>query len=93
MNKTSKNFLVGEFDWTNRHGGDSLASFYSELESIPGSGSMLWSVVSHDDSCCAWINHNDAIGNSPQGGYTMQYPNGNVTMMPQVLAVVQVCFH
>lgn len=53
----SKNYFVGELDWTGQKGGDSLPSFYSLLESMPGSGSMIWSVFGHDDQCCNYVVH------------------------------------
>ncbi|KAI5481657.1 mannan endo-1,4-beta-mannosidase, glycoside hydrolase family 5 protein [Pseudohyphozyma bogoriensis] len=79
---TSKNFFVGELDWTNQHGGDSLSSFYSILENMTGSGSMMWSVFGHDAQCCNYVEHND--------GYSLMYPNGNTAaLQKQALLVVQ----
>ncbi|KAK4058341.1 hypothetical protein OIO90_000499 [Microbotryomycetes sp. JL221] len=78
----TKNFFIGEFDWTFARGGDSPASMYSILEAQPYSGSMMWSVFGHDDQCCNWVLHED--------GYSAYYPNGNVDwIQPQLLALVQ----
>ncbi|GAA6027900.1 hypothetical protein JCM8097_001772 [Rhodosporidiobolus ruineniae] len=66
---TNKVFYVGENDWTGQKGGADLDTFYSYIKnSMPGSGSMMWSLFGHDDACCNWITHND--------GYTLNYPNG-----------------
>ncbi|TNY24545.1 glycoside hydrolase superfamily [Rhodotorula diobovata] len=64
----SKVFFVGENDWTGQKGGDDLDTFYSTIEAMDGSGSMMWSIFGHDDRCCDWIYHND--------GYSLYYPNG-----------------
>ncbi|GAA5840838.1 hypothetical protein JCM9279_001235 [Rhodotorula babjevae] len=64
----SKVFFVGENDWTGLKGGDDLDTFYSTIEGMDGSGSMMWSIFGHDDRCCDWIYHND--------GYSLYYPNG-----------------
>ncbi|BGO96958.1 hypothetical protein NBRC10513v2_002556 [Rhodotorula toruloides] len=69
MKSISKNFFVGENDWTGQKGGSDLNTFYSTIESWDGSGSMMWSIFGHDDYCCNYVNHND--------GYTLMYPNGN----------------
>ncbi|KAM0788312.1 hypothetical protein ACM66B_001455 [Microbotryomycetes sp. NB124-2] len=73
----TKNFFIGEFDWTNARGGDPPSSLYSILESQPYSGSMMWSVFGHDDECCNYILHED--------GYSAYYPNGNADSLQQPL--------
>ncbi|GAA5969798.1 hypothetical protein JCM11641_008044 [Rhodosporidiobolus odoratus] len=66
---TDKVFFVGENDWTGQKGGSDLDTFYSYIkDSMPGSGSMMWSMFGRDDQCCDWIKHND--------GYSLYYPNG-----------------
>ncbi|KPV76197.1 glycoside hydrolase family 5 protein [Rhodotorula graminis WP1] len=69
----SKVFFVGENDWTGLKGGDDLDTFYSTIENMDGSGSMMWSIFGHDDRCCDWIYHND--------GYSLYYPNGMSSSM------------
>jgi len=46
----SKSFYVGEFDWTGLHGGANLDTFYSTIEKMEGSGSMMWSLFGHGKS-------------------------------------------
>ncbi|GAA6021428.1 hypothetical protein JCM11491_006706 [Sporobolomyces phaffii] len=65
-----KNFVVGEYDWTNSFGGSSLDDFITALEGTPTSGDMVWSLFGHDAQCCNFVTHND--------GYSLYYPNGNV---------------
>ncbi|GAA5904420.1 hypothetical protein JCM6882_008905 [Rhodosporidiobolus microsporus] len=66
---SNKVFYVGENDWTGQKGGADLDTFYKYIkDSMPGSGSMMWSMFGRDDSCCQWITHND--------GYSLYYPNG-----------------
>ncbi|GAA5834477.1 hypothetical protein JCM11251_007018 [Rhodosporidiobolus azoricus] len=76
-----KAFFIGEYDWTTTHGGDSLSSYLSAIESA-GLGDMIWNVMGHDAQCCAFVPHND--------GFSAYYPNGN-TKADQVnlLAVVK----
>ncbi|GAA5828292.1 hypothetical protein JCM11251_006183 [Rhodosporidiobolus azoricus] len=65
-----KVFYVGENDWTGQKGGSDLDTFYKYIkDSMPGSGSMMWSMFGRDDKCCQWITHND--------GYSLYYPNGS----------------
>ncbi|GAA6014735.1 hypothetical protein JCM8202_001643 [Rhodotorula sphaerocarpa] len=81
-NYDKKIFYVGELDWTGLKGGSDLATFYSTLENWPGSGSMMWSVFGHDDTCCNYVTHND--------GYTLAYPNGlSWDLQAPALALVQ----
>ncbi|KAK4700402.1 mannan endo-1,4-beta-mannosidase, partial [Phenoliferia sp. Uapishka_3] len=80
--RTTKNYFIGELDWTGQMGGDSLWDYFPTLESIDGSGSMIWSVFGHDAQCCDFISHND--------GYSLLYPNGNNDdEQSQILLVVQ----
>ncbi|KAM0751781.1 glycoside hydrolase [Meredithblackwellia eburnea MCA 4105] len=79
----NKGFLLGEYDWTNSFGGDSLSSYLTYIESL-GSymGDMIWNVMGHDTQCCNYIQHND--------GYSMYYPNGNTAdLQANILLVVQ----
>ncbi|KAM0754756.1 glycoside hydrolase [Meredithblackwellia eburnea MCA 4105] len=80
--QTTKNYFVGELDWTGQQGGDTLSSFYTILEGMSGSGSMIWSVFGHDANCCDYVTHND--------NYSLLYPNGNTkALQAQILLVVQ----
>ncbi|GAA5940708.1 hypothetical protein JCM10213_004294 [Rhodosporidiobolus nylandii] len=66
---TDKVFFVGENDWTGQKGGGDLDTFYSYIkDSMPGAGSMMWSMFGRDDQCCNWVTHND--------GYSLYYANG-----------------
>lgn len=47
MGYYSKSFYVGEFDWTGANGGADLDTFYSTIENMEGSGSMMWSLFTH----------------------------------------------
>jgi hypothetical protein len=47
MGYYSKSFYVGEFDWTGANGGADLDTFYSTIENMDGSGSMMWSLFGH----------------------------------------------
>ncbi len=79
--KANKNFLIGEWDWTNS-GGTSLSSFLSKIESQPYMGSMMWSVFGHDSQCCNYVTHDD--------GYSLYYPNGgSSSLQANKLAVVK----
>ncbi|GAA5898520.1 uncharacterized protein JCM6883_003341 [Sporobolomyces salmoneus] len=69
MSYYSKSFYVGEFDWTGIHGGADLDTFYSTIENMEGSGSMMWSLFGHDAQCCNFVEHHD--------GYTLGYPNAD----------------
>ncbi|KAI5480773.1 glycoside hydrolase family 5 protein [Pseudohyphozyma bogoriensis] len=80
-----KPFLIGEYDWTNSFGGDSLVDYlaYIEGEGNHYVGDMIWNVMGHDDTCCNYVQHND--------GYSMYYPfgNNNDALSANILAVVQ----
>ncbi|GAA5868746.1 hypothetical protein JCM8547_005365 [Rhodosporidiobolus lusitaniae] len=78
-----KAFFIGEYDWTTQHGGSSLDSWLSMVESS-GSylGDMIWNVMGHDAQCCNFVPHND--------GYSLYYPNGNSAAdQANILKVVQ----
>ena len=49
MSYYSKSFYVGEFDWTGNNGGANLDTFYSTIESMDGTGSMMWSLFGHGE--------------------------------------------
>ncbi|GAA5926559.1 uncharacterized protein JCM15063_000308 [Sporobolomyces koalae] len=79
-----KNFLIGEWDWTNSFGGSSIDDFITALENTPTSGDMIWSYFGHDPQCCNYVTHND--------GYSLYYPNGplnNAAQRTNILKVVQ----
>jgi len=77
-----KAFLIGEYDWTNSFGGDSLADYISAIEKTNYLGDMIWNVMGHDDQCCNFVQHND--------GYSMYYPNGNTAaLQANILQIVQ----
>ncbi|GAA5872213.1 hypothetical protein JCM16303_001018 [Sporobolomyces ruberrimus] len=79
-----KNFLVGEWDWTNSFGGSSIDDFIAALEGTPTIGDMIWSYFGHDPQCCNYVSHND--------GYSLYYPNGplnNDVQRQNILKVVQ----
>ncbi|KAI5480356.1 glycoside hydrolase family 5 protein [Pseudohyphozyma bogoriensis] len=78
-----KSYLVGEMDWTGSDGGDSLADFYTILNTMGGSGSMIWSLFGHDEQCCNWVTHDD--------GYSLYYPNGNNPSLYQKIDKVVNC--
>lgn len=83
VNQRQKNFLIGEYDWTNSFGGDSLSDYLAFFESNGNYlGDMMWGVMGHDDQCCAFVKHND--------GYSAYYPNGNTPdLQANLLLVVQ----
>ncbi|GAA5938373.1 uncharacterized protein JCM15063_000718 [Sporobolomyces koalae] len=73
MSYYSKTFYVGEFDWTGANGGADLDTFYSTIEAMKGTGSMMWSLFGHDAQCCNFVEHHD--------GYSLMYPNGDSTAL------------
>ncbi|GAA5820735.1 hypothetical protein JCM10212_006727 [Sporobolomyces blumeae] len=79
----AKNFLIGEWDWTNSFGGSSIDDYITALEGNAYVGDMIWSLFGHDPQCCAYVTHND--------GYSLYYPNGPNTADQQanILKVVQ----
>ncbi|GAA5901264.1 uncharacterized protein JCM6883_000157 [Sporobolomyces salmoneus] len=78
-----KNFLVGEWDWTNSFGGSSVDDFIAALEATPTVGDMIWSYFGRTPDCSSWVTHND--------GYSLYYPNGpnNAAERANILKVVQ----
>lgn len=81
---SGKSFIIGEFDWTNSFGGDTLASYLSTIENTASiAGDLVWSIQGHDASCCNYVTHND--------GYSIYYPNGPNTpdQRANILLVVQ----
>lgn len=77
----SKNFLMGEWDWTNTCG-VTVAAYIAAIEEQPYMGSMMWNVMGHDEECCAFVSHND--------GYSLYYPNGGPSYLDaNKLQVVQ----
>ncbi|SCV67891.1 BQ2448_5502 [Microbotryum intermedium] len=65
----NKNFLLGEFDWTDSNGGDSLSSFLAQVLKQPTLGALVWNMLAHDAQCCKYVTHNEP--------YSIYYPNGN----------------
>lgn len=47
----------GEYDWTNKFGGVSLASYLAAIEATSYIGDLIWNVQGHDTSCCAYLPH------------------------------------
>ncbi|KAL8292886.1 hypothetical protein RQP46_000580 [Phenoliferia psychrophenolica] len=78
-----KVFLIGEYDWTNSFGGDSLSSYLSRIESSSINGDMVWSIQGHDAQCCNFVTHND--------GYSLYYgnPANSADQNANILAVTQ----
>lgn len=77
-----KGFFVGEYDWTDATGGDSLGSYLNAIESTNYLGDMIWNVMGHDSQCCKFVPHNEV--------YSMYYPNGNTpALQGNILQVVQ----
>ncbi|KAK4046663.1 hypothetical protein OIO90_006475 [Microbotryomycetes sp. JL221] len=78
--KSSKVVFIGEFDWTNTHGGDSLSSWLSYVEKSGFAGALMWQIQGKDSKCCAFVPHTD--------GYSFEYPNGS-SGADNMLQVVQ----
>ena len=75
--KANKVFVVGEYDWTNQHGGDALADFLREVENNQAvSGDLFWSLFGRDDMG-RYVQHND--------GYTLHYPGDDDDMRIRVI--------
>ena len=67
-----KVFFVGEYDWNNVKGGDSLVRFLNEIDVNPTiAGDLYWTLFGHNDHC-SYVNSN--------GGYKMHYPGQTTTM-------------
>lgn len=74
--RTGKAFIVGEFDWNDANGGDTLSSFLSTIESNPAiTGDLFWQLWSHDDQY-------SYVSNEPQ--YTLHYPGDSASMRMSV---------
>ncbi len=71
-----KAFIVGEFDWNDANGGDSLSSFLSALETNPAvAGDAFWELWSHADEY-------GYASNEIQ--YTLHYPGDSASMRRSV---------
>lgn len=68
----NKVMYTGEYDWTEKNGGDSLVSFLTLLETFPQIGDSYWSLFVRDDSCQKYVPHND--------GFTLHYPGDDANM-------------
>jgi hypothetical protein len=67
-----KVFFVGEFDWNNAKGGDSLARFLSAIrDSQTVAGDLYWTLFGHSDNY-GYVNSN--------GDYKLHYPGETVNM-------------
>jgi hypothetical protein len=65
-------FIVGEFDWSDYHGGGNLTGFLSAVQSTTAvGGATYWSLFGHLDTY-GYEQHND--------GFTLHYPGDTVTM-------------
>lgn len=80
-----KAFLIGEYDWTNKFGGDSLSSFLSAIENTTYLGDLVWGVMGHDAICCNYVEHDD--------GYSIYYPNGALNTAAEFSNILQVVQH
>lgn len=59
VNKAGRNYLAGEFDWTQLNGGDDLATWLAHVKDTDGTGDIFWSLFGHDDACCEFVEHDD----------------------------------
>lgn len=74
--KAGKAFVVGEFDWNDANGGDSLREFLSTIESNPAvAGDLFWELWPHDDQYGYVSNGNQ---------YTLHYPGDSPAMRTSV---------
>lgn len=72
----SKAFVVGEFNWNDSNGGDTLSSFLSTVESDSAiAGDALWELWSHGDRY-------GYVSNEP--AYTLHYPGDTAAMRMSV---------
>lgn len=72
-----KAFIVGEFDWNDANGGDSLRSFLSAVESNPiVAGDAFWELWSHADEY-GYVKGGDKA-------YTLYYPGDSPAMRESV---------
>ena len=73
--KADKAFIVGEFDWNDANGGDSLSNFLASMLVNPNvTGDAFWELWSH----------NDQYGYVSGDKYTLHYPGDNPTMRSSV---------
>ncbi len=75
--RAGKVFIVGEFDWNDANGGDTLSGFLSAIESDSRvAGDAFWELWSHDDE------YGYVAGSDRQ--YTLQYPGDSRAMRASV---------
>lgn len=74
--KTGKAFIIGEFDWNDANGGDTLDKFLASVQANPNvSGDAFWELWSHDDD----------YGYDSNGlKYTLHYPGDTPAMQSAV---------
>src|SRR5258708_6585153 len=73
--KAGKAFIVGEFDWNDANGGDSLSNFLANVQDNPGvAGDAFWELWSH----------NDQYGYISGDQYTLHYPGDTAAMHSSV---------
>src|SRR5207302_5252909 len=74
--RAGKVFIVGEFDWNDANGGDTLSDFLSAIESNSEiTGDAFWELWSHDDQY-------GYLSNEVQ--YTLHYPGDSAAMRTSV---------
>src|SRR5947208_8152972 len=74
--RAGKAFVVGEFDWNDANGGDTLSDFLSAIESNSEiTGDAFWELWSHDDQY-------GYLSNEVQ--YTLHYPGDSAAMRTSV---------
>ncbi len=74
--RVGKAFYIGEFNWNDANGGDSLSRFLSTIESNPLiAGDMFWELWSHGDQY-------GYVSNQIQ--YTLHYPGDSDAMRAHV---------
>jgi hypothetical protein len=73
--KAGKAFIVGEFDWNDANGGDSLSNFLANVQANPNvAGDAFWELWSH----------NDQYGYANGDEYTLHYPGDTSAMRSSV---------
>ena len=73
--KAGKAFIVGEFDWTDANGRDTLSSFLASMQSNPAvAGDAFWELWSHDDQ----------YGYVSGDQYTLHYPGDTASMCSSI---------
>lgn len=93
-----RNYIAGEYDWTQLNGGDPLDKFLSAIEkSGVGDGDIFWSLFGHDDECCQYVEHDDGYSfyykraqlYDAQGTILVNHSNSiNSGFLPQILPEV-----